>query len=74
MASAAGAADGGDSQQLLPLPICADSRVRAVIASNGGHRERGCGFGLQLVTLHSTDWGVRRDQDTCVWVEMRRAA
>jgi anti-sigma regulatory factor (Ser/Thr protein kinase) len=44
------------------------------IAANGGDRRRGCGYGLGLVTLLSTAWGVRRDQDTCVWVEMRRAA
>jgi anti-sigma regulatory factor (Ser/Thr protein kinase) len=44
------------------------------IASDGGDRARGRGFGLELVTLLSTSWGVRRDRDTCVWVEMGRAA
>jgi two-component sensor histidine kinase len=45
--------------------------VAGEIASHGGDRERGRGFGLELVTLLGSDWGVRRE---CVWVEMHRAA
>jgi len=48
--------------------------VTGTIASNGGDRERGRGFGLDLVSLLSTDWGVRRDGNTAVWAEMSRTA
>src|SRR5215217_8379636 len=46
--------------------------VTGTIASNGGDPERGSGFGLDVVSLLSTDWGVRRDDDTAVWVHMSR--
>ena len=48
--------------------------VTGTIASNGGDPERGRGFGLDLVSLLSTDWGVRRDGNTAVWAEVSRAA
>jgi anti-sigma regulatory factor (Ser/Thr protein kinase) len=46
--------------------------ITGTIAANGsnGHADRG--FGLDLVTMLSTTWGVRRQADTCVWVEMAR--
>jgi anti-sigma regulatory factor (Ser/Thr protein kinase) len=47
--------------------------ITGTIASNGGDPERGRGFGLDLVSLLSTRWGVRRGVDTCVWLEMARA-
>jgi len=48
--------------------------VMGAIASNGGDPERGRGFGLELVSLLSTDWGVRRDGNTTVWAEVSRTA
>jgi anti-sigma regulatory factor (Ser/Thr protein kinase) len=49
--------------------------LSGTIAANGsdGHLDRGRGRGLDLVTMLSTTWGVRREADTCVWVEMARA-
>jgi anti-sigma regulatory factor (Ser/Thr protein kinase) len=47
--------------------------ITGTIAAGGGDLEGGRGFGLELVSLLSTRWGVRRDVDTCVWVEMARA-
>jgi len=48
--------------------------VTGTIASNGGDPVRGRGFGLDLVSLLSADWGVRRDGNTAVWAEMSRTA
>jgi anti-sigma regulatory factor (Ser/Thr protein kinase) len=48
--------------------------VTGTIASNGGDPMLGRGFGLDLVSLLSADWGVRRDGDTAVWAEVSRAA
>ena len=48
--------------------------VTGTIASNGGDAGRGHGFGLELVSLLSTDWGVHRDGDTTVWAEVSRTA
>jgi anti-sigma regulatory factor (Ser/Thr protein kinase) len=48
--------------------------VTGTIASNGGDPEQGRGFGLDLVSLLSTSWGVRRDRDTAVWADVSRAA
>ena len=50
-----------------------NSGVTGTIASNGGDPERGRGFGLDIVGLLSTDWGVRRDGHTAVWAEVSRA-
>jgi anti-sigma regulatory factor (Ser/Thr protein kinase) len=36
-------------------------------------RSRSRGYGLDLVALLGTTWGVLRGDDTCVWVEMARA-
>jgi anti-sigma regulatory factor (Ser/Thr protein kinase) len=45
-----------------------------VIASRSADREHGRGgFGLELVDLLTTRWGVSRDQSTNVWLEMGRA-
>jgi hypothetical protein len=35
-------------------------------------RERGGGYGLYLVDLYSTAWGVRGAEGTCVWFELPR--
>jgi anti-sigma regulatory factor (Ser/Thr protein kinase) len=48
--------------------------ITGTIASNGGDPEQGRGFGLDLVGLLSSDWGVRRDGSTAVWAEVSRAA
>ncbi len=48
--------------------------VTGTIASNGGDLVRGRGFGLDLVSLLSTEWGVRRDGHTAVWAELSRTA
>lgn len=48
--------------------------VTGTIASNAGDPERGRGFGLDLVGLLSTDWGVRRDGSTAVWAQVSRTA
>ncbi len=48
--------------------------ITGTIASNGGDPHLGRGFGLDLVGLLSTDWGVRRDGNTAVWAEMSRTA
>jgi len=44
------------------------------IVTNGRTRGNGGGFGLELVALLSASWGVRRDHETCVWVEMPHPA
>jgi anti-sigma regulatory factor (Ser/Thr protein kinase) len=46
---------------------------RGTIATEGSDPENGRGFGLDLVSALSTDWGVRRDEDTCVWADVARA-
>jgi Histidine kinase-like ATPase domain len=42
-----------------------------VVAGNGS-TDRG-GFGLELVDLLATRWGVKRGRNTVVWFELRRA-
>jgi len=46
--------------------------ITGTIAANGSNGNADSGFGLDLVTMLSTTWGVRRQADTCVWVEMGR--
>lgn len=48
--------------------------VTGTIASTGGDPVGGRGFGLDLVSLLSTEWGVRRDGHTAVWAEVSRTA
>lgn len=43
------------------------------VALNGSDAVRGRSLGLDIVRLLSVRWGVRRGEDTCVWVEMARA-
>jgi anti-sigma regulatory factor (Ser/Thr protein kinase) len=54
-----------------------DAGLTGTIAANGSDahrdRDRSHGRGLDLVTMLSTAWGVRREADTCVWLEMARA-
>ena len=45
----------------------------AVTSRSVGRREGDGGYGLELVELLSTRWGVSRDYDTSVWLEMGRA-
>jgi anti-sigma regulatory factor (Ser/Thr protein kinase) len=47
--------------------------MTGTVASNDGAASGRRGFGLDLVCLLGARWGVRRDEDTCVWVEMARA-
>jgi hypothetical protein len=45
-----------------------------VVAANHSDRTAGRGgFGLDLVDLLATRWGVRRSRGTTVWFEMGRA-
>jgi Histidine kinase-like ATPase domain len=45
----------------------------AVMSRSVGRREGYGGYGLELVQLLSTRWGVSRDRNTSVWLEMGRA-
>jgi Histidine kinase-like ATPase domain len=45
----------------------------AVTSRSVGRREGYGGYGLELVELLTTRWGVSRDHNTCVWLEMGRA-
>ena len=45
----------------------------AVTSSSEGQREGYGGYGLELVELLATRWGVTRDHNTSVWLEMGRA-
>ena len=45
----------------------------AVTSSSGGRREGYGGYGLELVELLATRWGVSRDHNTTVWLEIGRA-
>jgi anti-sigma regulatory factor (Ser/Thr protein kinase) len=44
-----------------------------VVALNRPDLQAGRGFGLQLLELVATRWGVARGQSTTVWFEMARA-
>lgn len=45
----------------------------AVTSRSVGRREGYGGYGLELVELLTTRWGVSRDHNTSVWLEMGRA-
>jgi hypothetical protein len=45
----------------------------AVTSRSVGRREGDGGYGLELVELLTTRWGVSRDHNTSVWLEMGRA-
>jgi hypothetical protein len=45
----------------------------AVTSRSVGRRKGDGGYGLELVELLSTRWGVSRDHNTSVWLEMGRA-
>ena len=45
----------------------------AVTSRSEGRREGNGGYGLELVELLTTRWGVSRDHNTSVWLEMGRA-
>ena len=45
----------------------------AVTSRSVGRREGYGGYGLELVELLSTRWGVSRDHNTSAWLEMERA-
>ena len=45
----------------------------AVTSTGVGRREGYGGYGLELVELLATRWGVSRDHNTSVWLEMGRA-
>jgi anti-sigma regulatory factor (Ser/Thr protein kinase) len=43
------------------------------IAPSLPETDRGGGYGLYLVDLYSTNWGVSGSEGTCVWLELPRA-
>lgn len=65
--------------ETIELDISLDGgRVRVEVTDPGGGRprlrdtapEEQCGYGLQLVDLLASRWGVRRSGQTCVWFEL----
>ena len=61
------------SAKALRLEVENAGTAGAVTSRSEGRREGDGGYGLELVEVLTTRWGVSRDHDTSVWLEMGRA-
>jgi hypothetical protein len=60
--------------KILRLEVQNAGTAGAVTSRSVGRREGDGGYGLELVELLTTRWGVSRDHNnTSVWLEMGRA-
>jgi anti-sigma regulatory factor (Ser/Thr protein kinase) len=48
-----------------------DDGTNGAVTRRRPNRDRGGGFGLNIVDALATRWGVERDDGTMVWVELR---